>query len=94
MSGGSIQKEYRGIGDAPNTASRIQQLNGDLGTRVLVSGAVVRGLKGYRVRDLGHILLRDMTDTTHVYELINIQDEASPAIAPERVRKGTSAKSV
>lgn len=93
MSGGSIQKEYRAVGDVPNTASRIQQLSKDLGTRVLVSGALIRGVKGFRVRDLGHIRLRGKTDTTHVYELMGIQGKAYRPIASDLVRKGTSAKS-
>ena len=93
MSGGSIQKEYRAVGDVPNTASRIQQLNEELGTRVLVSGALIRGLKGLRVRDLGLIRLRRKPDPTHVYELIGIQDQADRSTALDVVRKGTSAKS-
>lgn len=93
MSGGSIQKEYRAVGDVPNTAARIQQLNKELGTRVLVSGAVIRGVKGFQVRDLGHIRLRRKPDTTHLYELIGIQDKPDRSIAPDLVRKGTSAKS-
>ena len=93
MSGGSLQKEYRAVGDVPNTASRIQQLNKELGTRVLVSGAVIRGVKGLRVRDLGHVRLRRKPDTTHVYELIGMQDQPDASIASDLVRKGSSAKS-
>ncbi len=93
MSDGPIQKEYRAVGDVPNTASRIQQLGKDLGARVLVSGAVLRGTRDCRVRDLGHILLRGKSDTTHVYELLSIESRTNPAVPAEFVRKGTSAKS-
>jgi adenylate cyclase len=92
MSGGPIQKEYRAVGDVPNTAARLQQLSKDLGTQVLVSGALIRGIKGFRARDLGHVRLRGKTDTTHVYELVGFLDSV-PAVASDFVRKGTSAKS-
>lgn len=92
MSEGPIQKEYRAVGDVPNTASRIQQLGKELGARVLVSAALARGVKGLRTRDHGHIRLRGKLDTSHVYELFGLQDELHPSLTPQFVRKGTSGK--
>ena len=38
--------EYRAVGDAVNTANRIQELNKRLGTRILVAEAVLGGAGG------------------------------------------------
>jgi adenylate cyclase len=79
MIGGSSHKEYRPIGDVPNTASRLQALNETLGTRVLVSEEVIKGLLDrFVVRDLGHFVLRGKKNPTHVYELIGKKDKVAP----------------
>ena len=43
---GPVGGEYHVIGDVPNTASRIQGLNKQLGTTILASDAVVQGQEG------------------------------------------------
>jgi adenylate cyclase len=50
--------EYRAVGEPVNTASRIQDLNKKLGTRILVSQSLVAGVEGFAVRNLGLVLLR------------------------------------
>lgn len=77
--GAGTHWEYRPVGAVPNTANRLQTLNKLLGTRLLVSEAVVAGLEDLAVRDLGWFLLRGKEAPTHVYELIADRTQASPA---------------
>jgi adenylate cyclase len=60
--------EYRAIGDIVNTASRIQGLNAQLGTRLLVSADTLAGVAGIPGRDLGRFRLRGKTAAVRVYE--------------------------
>jgi adenylate cyclase len=51
--------EYRAVGDAVNTAARIQELNKKLGTSILVSlPAIGDAGSEFLLRDLGRFLLR------------------------------------
>ncbi|MGH8129363.1 MAG: CHASE2 domain-containing protein [Steroidobacteraceae bacterium] len=71
--------EYRAVGDAVNTATRIQELNKKLGTRVLLSiPAVGDGGDEYLLRDLGCFLLRGKSQSVHVYELLDSRAKATP----------------
>lgn len=49
--------EYRAVGDVVNTASRIENLNKPLGTRILASRSVLDGLTGFRIRTIGRFRL-------------------------------------
>jgi adenylate cyclase len=62
--------EYRAIGDIVNTAARIQDLNQELGTRVLISAATIEGTMGLRTRPLGEFLLRGKRQPVAVHEFI------------------------
>lgn len=95
--GAGTHWEYRPVGAVPNTANRLQTLNKLLGTRLLVSEAVVAGLDDFAVRDLGWFLLRGKESPTRVYELIAERAQASPgqlqlcelfAIALQRLQLG------
>jgi adenylate cyclase len=73
MLGSPFHIEYRHMGDATNTAGRLQKLNEKLKTRLLVSEAVIQGLDGedgFLVRDVGYFKLRGKKRPTHAYELI------------------------
>jgi adenylate cyclase len=76
--GGQEHYEYRAVGDPVNTASRLQELNKKLGTRILVSEALVAGLDEFLVRDLGRFLLRGKTRPVHVFELLQPRASATP----------------
>jgi adenylate cyclase len=83
--------EYRAVGDAVNTANRIQELNKRLGTRVLVSDAVASGAGGeFLLRNLGRFLLRGKTHAVQVHELVALKARASAADA-ERCARTTEA---
>ncbi len=54
---GDVGGEYHVVGDIPNTASRIEGLNRLLGTTILASDSVVRGLQDLCVRPVGRFEL-------------------------------------
>ena len=62
--------EYRAVGDIVNSASRIQELNKVLGTRVLLSAQVVDSIDGFITREVGTFLLRGKTRPLVIHELI------------------------
>lgn len=62
--------EYRAVGDTVNTASRIEGLNKQLGTWVLASAAVVDGLDGFLLREMGSFLLPGKTIPVTVVEIL------------------------
>ena len=68
---------YRAVGDRVNTASRLQDLNKHLGTRLLVSDRVISNLDGFVARDLGNFLLRGKHIPVHIYELIGTEASAT-----------------
>jgi len=61
--------EYRAVGDVVNTATRIQSLNKQLGTRVLVSRAMVAELADFQVRELGMFRLVGRGQALEILEL-------------------------
>jgi adenylate cyclase len=80
MIGSATHYEYRAVGDAVTTATRIQELNKQLGTRVLVSmSALGEARETFLVRDLGLFLLRGKRLPVHVAELIGRRENATDA---------------
>lgn len=70
--------EYRAVGDAVNTATRIQELNKKLGTRILISQpAVGDAASEFLLRDLGRFLLRGKSNVVHLYELLGSQAQVT-----------------
>jgi adenylate cyclase len=61
--------EYRAVGDVVNTATRIEQLNKRLGTRLLVSAEVREGLDAFALRDLGWFRLAGKQTPVRLFEL-------------------------
>jgi adenylate cyclase len=76
--GAHAHYEYRAVGDAVNTAARIQEFNKKLGTRVLLSQPAIgdAGVK-FQLRDLGHFLLRGKSHAVHLYELLDTKAQAT-----------------
>jgi adenylate cyclase len=82
--------EYRAVGDIVNASSRLQELNKDLGTRILASQEMLEGIGGYAVRALGRFLLRGKTVAIMLYELMGRadQNDAARARLCERFAEG------
>jgi len=67
--------EYRAVGDIVNTASRIEGLNKQLGTALLVSDAVLSGLEGFISRKLGTFLMVGKQKAIVIHELLGRQGD-------------------
>lgn len=70
--------EYRAVGDTVNTCSRLEQLNKQLGTRILVSQALAQGVDAFVFRDLGEFTLRGKRASLRVLELIGARARMAP----------------
>jgi adenylate cyclase len=68
--------EYRAVGDIVNTASRMEQLNKRLGTRILASKQVLHQLSGFLTRKLGRFVFFGKSKPVTVYELICRREES------------------
>ena len=79
--GARAHYEYRAVGVPVNTASRIQDLNKKLGTRILVSQSLVAGVEGFAVRNLGLFLLRGKKTPDRIFELVSKKTLATAADA-------------
>jgi adenylate cyclase len=68
--------EYTPMGDIVNTASRIEGLNKQLGTTVMVSEDIARELDGFLTRELGKFKLVGKAKPIAVYELLDRMEAA------------------
>jgi adenylate cyclase len=75
--GGSRHHEYRAVGDAVNTVSRIEALGRHLGVKLLASEAAVEGLDDLLTRPLGRFLLAGRSAPLGVCELLGRAGGAS-----------------
>lgn len=68
--GSMVKMETTIIGDAVNVASRLQQMNKDLGSRLLMSGSTQQLVQGeFPVRSMGELSVRGRRKPVTVYEL-------------------------
>jgi adenylate cyclase len=75
--GTAAHSEYRAVGDTVNISGRLEQLNKELGTRILVCAELTRGMDEFLFRDLGHFRLRGKVNRVHVHELITLRAVAT-----------------
>ena len=66
--GGKVMLDYRALGDAINTAARLETLNNHLGTRISVSESSVSQCPGFHGRPAGRLVLKGKKNAITVYE--------------------------
>ena len=66
--GGSTMFDYRALGDAVNTAARLESVNKQLGTWTCVSDATIAGCPGVVVRPVGRLVLKGRTEPLLVHQ--------------------------
>jgi adenylate cyclase len=75
--------KYSALGDAVNTASRIEGLNKYFGTRVAASKNAIAGQED-RFRPLGEFILKGKSEGLAIYELLTPERATSPYVARYR----------
>jgi adenylate cyclase len=71
---------YTVIGDAVNLASRLESLNKDYGTRIIISEATRARLRtGYHVRPLGEVVVKGKRQPVAIFE-VRPEPVAAPAL--------------
>ena len=78
--GGPERLEHGVIGDAVNTASRVESLTKQYGTNLLISGTTYDGLldpSAYDIRPLDRVILKGRSKPIRVYEVLDALSEAA-----------------
>lgn len=65
--GGSVMFDYRALGDAVNTASRLESVNKQLGTHMCISQATLAGCHASPVRTVGNLVLSGKSEPLLVF---------------------------
>ncbi|MBF0153567.1 MAG: adenylate/guanylate cyclase domain-containing protein [Magnetococcales bacterium] len=78
--GGSNVLDYRALGDAINTAARLESVNKQLGTRICVSGSTVAQCPDFIGRQAGELVLKGKEQGIETYELLSAEEAASPRV--------------
>jgi adenylate cyclase len=70
---------YTVIGDAVNLGSRLESLNKQFGTKVIISDATRRQLTHrYRLRPLGEVTVKGKTQAVEIFEVVGRESDGSP----------------
>jgi len=73
--GAPRKKKYAVLGDTVNLASRMEGLNRDLGTGILISGAALAVLKDrVVVRDRGSVAVKGRQEPVQIFELLSLKE--------------------
>lgn len=82
--GGQVMLDYRALGDAINTAARLETINAQLGTRVSVSGSTVKQCALFRGRPAGRLVLKGKTIPIAVFEPLTADEDQSERVTQYR----------
>ena len=88
--GGAGHLEFRAVGDIVNTASRIEGLNKQLGTRILVSGDTLAETDGLLTRELGTFLLAGKSTPLLIHELLDSEAQGGARVRDRHARFATA----
>ena len=73
--GAPRKKKYAVLGDTVNLTSRMEGLNRDLGTGILISGAVLAVLRDRMVvRDRGSVAVKGRSEPVEIHELLSLEE--------------------
>ena len=62
---------YTVIGDAVNLGARLESLNKEYGTRIIISDATQSRLSGrYELRPLGEVVVKGKTQAVSIFEVV------------------------
>lgn len=78
--GGKVMLDYRALGDAINTAARLETINGHLGTRVSVSEATMLQCPDFCGRPAGRLVLKGKKQAVTVFEPLDPAEFASERV--------------
>jgi adenylate cyclase len=81
--GSSQRKKYAVMGDPVNTVARMEGLNRDLGTSILISGPTLAAVKGrVTVRDRGSVTVKGKTQPVEIFELLGASEASTEDARP------------
>ncbi len=79
--GGKSMLDYRALGDAINTAARLETVNKHLGTLVCISKATAERCPGFIGRPVGKLVLKGKSQGIEVFEPLSAEEAGTPANA-------------
>jgi len=79
--GGRSMLDYRALGDAINTAARLETVNGQIGTRICVSGTTVAQCANFVGRPIGNLVLKGKTEAVAAFEPLSTAQAGEPRVA-------------
>ena len=81
--GSNAIMSYTVIGDSVNLGSRLESLNKNYGTRIIISESTRSRLKGtYKFRPLGDVVVKGKSQPVEIFEVISRTDPLAPAGTP------------
>jgi len=78
--GGKVMLDYRALGDAINTAARLETVNNHLGTRVCVSHTTVEQCPDFVGRPAARLVLKGKKEEVLAFEPLSAEEHASARV--------------